>query len=73
MESIDGPVNVMAGPGSPTVSELARLGVARISLGSAVAQAAYAVARQATAELLTSGTYDSLVAGVDYADLNALF
>ncbi|MCS5492405.1 isocitrate lyase/PEP mutase family protein [Curtobacterium flaccumfaciens] len=73
VESIDGPVNVMAGPGSPTVSELARLGVARISLGSAVAQAAYAVARQATAELLTSGTYDSLVAGVDYADLNALF
>lgn len=73
VESIDGPVNVMAGPGSPTVAELARLGVARISLGSAVAQAAYAVARQATAELLTTGTYDSLAAGVDYADLNALF
>ncbi|MCS6549363.1 isocitrate lyase/phosphoenolpyruvate mutase family protein [Curtobacterium flaccumfaciens pv. flaccumfaciens] len=73
VESIDGPVNVMAGPGSPTVAELARLGVARISLGSAVAQAAYAVARQASAELLTTGTYDSLAAGVDYADLNALF
>ncbi|WP_027466205.1 isocitrate lyase/PEP mutase family protein [Curtobacterium sp. UNCCL17] len=73
VESIDGPVNVMAGPGSPTVSELAGIGVARISLGSAVAQAAYAVARQAAAELLTTGTYDSLVSGVDYADLNALF
>ncbi|MBO9044081.1 isocitrate lyase/PEP mutase family protein [Curtobacterium flaccumfaciens] len=73
VESIDGPVNVMAGPGSPTVSELARLGAARISLGSAVAQAAYAVVRQATAELRTTGTYDSLAAGVDYADLNALF
>ncbi|UWD78413.1 isocitrate lyase/PEP mutase family protein [Curtobacterium flaccumfaciens] len=73
VESIDGPVNVMAGPGSPTVSELAGIGVARISLGSAVAQAAYAVARQAAAELLTTGTYDSLAAGVDYADLNALF
>ncbi|WIE78131.1 isocitrate lyase/phosphoenolpyruvate mutase family protein [Curtobacterium sp. MCSS17_016] len=73
VESIDGPVNVMAGPGSPTVAELARLGVARISLGSAVAQAAYAVVRQATAELRTTGTYDSLAAGVDYADLNALF
>lgn len=73
VESIDGPVNVMAGPGSPTVSELARIGVARISLGSAVAQAAYAVARQATAELLATGTYDSLAAGVDYAELNALF
>jgi len=73
VESIDGPVNVMAGPGSPTVAELARLGVARISLGSAVAQAAYAVVRQATAELRTTGTYDSLAAGVDDADLNALF
>ncbi|MFL0359380.1 isocitrate lyase/phosphoenolpyruvate mutase family protein [Curtobacterium flaccumfaciens] len=73
VESIDAPVNVMAGPGSPTVSELARIGVARISLGSAVAQAAYAVARQATAELLATGTYDSLAAGVDYAELNALF
>lgn len=73
VESIDGPVNVMAGPGSPTVAELARIGVARISLGSAVAQAAYAVVRQATAELRTTGTYDSLAAGVEYADLNALF
>ncbi|PZE56859.1 isocitrate lyase/phosphoenolpyruvate mutase family protein [Curtobacterium sp. MCLR17_044] len=73
VESIDGPVNVMAGPGSPTVAALARLGVARISLGSAVAQAAYAVVRQATAELRTTGTYDSLAGGVDYADLNALF
>jgi 2-methylisocitrate lyase-like PEP mutase family enzyme len=73
VESIDGPVNVMAGPGSPTVAKLARIGVARISLGSAVAQAAYAVVRQATAELRTTGTYDSLAAGVEYADLNALF
>lgn len=73
VESIDGPLNVMAGPGSPTVAELARLGVARISLGPAVAQAAYAVVRQATAELRTTGTYDSLAGGVDYADLNALF
>jgi len=73
VESIDGPVNVMAGPGSPTVAELARLGVARISLGSAVAQAAYAVVRQATAELRSTGTYDSLAGGVDYADLNTLF
>ena len=72
VESIDAPVNVMAGPGSPTVSELARTGVARISLGSAVAQAAYAVARQAAAELRTTGTYDSLAAGVEDADLNAL-
>ena len=69
---IDGPVNVMAGPGSPTVAELAELGVARVSLGSAVAQAAYAVARRAAHELMTAGTYGALVDGVDYGELNAL-
>ncbi|MEH3089629.1 MAG: isocitrate lyase/phosphoenolpyruvate mutase family protein [Microbacterium arborescens] len=72
VEAIAGPVNVMAGPGSPAVAELAALGVARISLGSAVAQAAYAVARRAAHELMTAGTYSALAGGVDYGELNEL-
>ena len=35
------PVAVMVWPGAPTVAELAAAGVVRISLGSAIAQAAY--------------------------------
>jgi len=62
---IDVPLNVMAGPGSPTVPELAALGVARISVGSAIAQSAYAVVRRGAAELLSSGTYTSLVDTLD--------
>ena len=64
------PVAVMVWPGAPAVTELASAGVARISLGSAIAQAAYAVAARATAELLGPGTYDSCAGGVGYDELN---
>lgn len=46
-EATGGPLNVMAGPGSPNIAQLAGLGVARVSLGSGVAQAAYETARRA--------------------------
>ncbi|MEU1709732.1 isocitrate lyase/phosphoenolpyruvate mutase family protein [Streptomyces sp. NPDC005706] len=39
---IDGPLNVMVGPGAPTEAEPAALGVARISAGAGLAQAAHA-------------------------------
>jgi 2-methylisocitrate lyase-like PEP mutase family enzyme len=69
---IEGPLNIMVGPGAPSVAELAALGVARISAGSGMAQAAHAVVRRAARELLDAGTYDSLTDGLDYAELNAL-
>lgn len=67
-----GPLNVLAGPGAPTVAALAGLGVARISLGSSIAEAAYAVARRAARELLATGTYESLTGALDYGRLNTL-
>nr|WP_296064743.1 isocitrate lyase/phosphoenolpyruvate mutase family protein [uncultured Actinoplanes sp.] len=69
---IPAPLNVLAGPGAPSVPELARLGVARVSLGSGVAQAAYAVVRKATREALTAGTYDSTADALTFGELNAL-
>ncbi|HJZ00399.1 MAG TPA: hypothetical protein VJ305_06735, partial [Streptosporangiaceae bacterium] len=39
--------------------------------GSAIAQAAYAVAVRAATELLTSGTYDSVAGGIAYDTMNA--
>jgi 2-methylisocitrate lyase-like PEP mutase family enzyme len=65
------PVAVMVWAGAPSVAELTAVGVVRISLGSAIAQAAYAVAARAAAEMLTSGTYQSVADGLDYATLNA--
>lgn len=69
---LDAPLNILAGHGAPSVAELAGQGVARISLGSSVAQAAYAVARRATAELFASGTYTEVAAALDYSELNTL-
>jgi 2-methylisocitrate lyase-like PEP mutase family enzyme len=66
------PLNVMAGPGAPAVAELAVLGVRRVSVGTGIAQAAYALARRGAHELLTRGTYDSLADGLDYGRLNSL-
>ncbi|MGD1220908.1 isocitrate lyase/phosphoenolpyruvate mutase family protein [Streptomyces krungchingensis] len=72
VDGVDGPLNILVGPGAPTVSELAALGVARVSAGSSIAQAAHAVVLRAARELLGAGTYDSLTGGFDYAELNAL-
>ncbi|WP_371787527.1 isocitrate lyase/PEP mutase family protein [Streptomyces albidoflavus] len=66
------PLNVMAGPGAPSVAELGRLGVARVSLGSGVAQAAYGVAGRAARELLAGGTYDALADAVPYPEMQGL-
>lgn len=70
---ISGPLNVMAGPGAPTVAELAALGVARVSVGPAIAVAAYDVASRAARQLLGDGTYSALETGLSTGDVNGLF
>jgi 2-methylisocitrate lyase-like PEP mutase family enzyme len=55
--AIAGPVNILAGPGAPSVPELQRLGVARVSFGSALMRAALGLTRRIANELRTSGTY----------------
>ena len=51
------PVNVLAYPGAPAVSELAAVGVRRVSVGGAFAFAAIDAVAQAARELLDDGTY----------------
>jgi 2-methylisocitrate lyase-like PEP mutase family enzyme len=53
VEGIDAPLNILVGPGAPSVSELRRLGVARASLGSSLALAAYALVRRGRASCST--------------------
>jgi 2-methylisocitrate lyase-like PEP mutase family enzyme len=55
--SVDRPVNVLARPGSPTVAELAQLGVSRISVGGSFAFAAIDALVRAGRELREGGTY----------------
>ncbi|MGW9027677.1 isocitrate lyase/PEP mutase family protein [Streptomyces sp. NPDC055722] len=71
-EGIDGPLNVLVGPGAPAVGELAALGVARVSAGSALAQAVHGLVHRAARELLDAGTYGELAGGSGYEELNAL-
>jgi 2-methylisocitrate lyase-like PEP mutase family enzyme len=66
------PINIMAGPGAPTVAELARVGVKRVSVGTAIAQAAYRLVQRGAVELLQHGTYEALVDQFAYGELNAL-
>jgi 2-methylisocitrate lyase-like PEP mutase family enzyme len=55
--SVDRPVNVLALPGVPPVSELAELGVSRVSVGGHFAFAAIAGLVEAATELRDHGTY----------------
>ena len=55
--SVDRPVNVLARPGAPPVSELAAAGVSRVSVGGGFAFAAIGAVVEAGLELLDEGTY----------------
>jgi len=60
VESLERPVNVLARPGAPPVSELAELGVSRVSVGGAFAFAALGSLVEAAQELRDRGTYQFL-------------
>jgi 2-methylisocitrate lyase-like PEP mutase family enzyme len=68
------PLNVLARPALSSVTELQRLGVRRLSVGCALAQAALARVRKATRELLDLGTYEALYEdSIPVAELNGWF
>jgi 2-methylisocitrate lyase-like PEP mutase family enzyme len=54
--AVDRPVSVLVTPDAPTVDRLAELGVSRISVGGAIAAAAYGFAVAAVTELRDHGT-----------------
>ena len=71
---ISGPLNVLAGPGAPATSELARLGVRRVSVGSGPARAVMGLVRRMGRELLEEGTYAAIGDGaIPYQEANHLF
>jgi 2-methylisocitrate lyase-like PEP mutase family enzyme len=53
---VSAPVNVLLAPGGPTVGDLGRIGVRRLSTGGSLAFAAYGSLAAAARELLESGT-----------------
>jgi 2-methylisocitrate lyase-like PEP mutase family enzyme len=57
LDAVSLPINVLAMPDAPSVAELARLGVARISVGSAFYSAAMGGLVEAARQLRDEGTY----------------
>ncbi|HEY6291175.1 MAG TPA: isocitrate lyase/phosphoenolpyruvate mutase family protein [Terriglobia bacterium] len=72
-KAVDGPLNVLAGPATPPIAELERLGVRRVSFGSWPARAALGLFSRFAHELLAKGTFTTLDGwAVPYAELNRL-
>ena len=67
------PVNVLMGSDFATVADLAALGVRRISVGGALARAAWTGFLEAAREIAEHGTFGRLGRAVTFADLNAKF
>lgn len=66
------PINILAGPGSPSVPELSKLGVARVSLGSATMRATVGWLRRIAQELKATGTYSNLEDAPSHAEMNRM-
>ena len=58
VDAVDVPVNVLCRPGSPTVSELASVGCARISVGGGFYFAALGALASAAREWKEEGTHE---------------
>ena len=67
------PVNVLVGSGFTTVDELAALGVRRISVGGALARAAWGGFLEAAREIAERGSFTGLGRAVAFAEINGAF
>jgi methylisocitrate lyase len=67
------PVNILVGSDFASVEQLAAIGVRRISVGGALARAAWTGFLRAAMEIAERGTFSGLVGAVSYDDLNRAF
>ncbi|QND51479.1 isocitrate lyase/phosphoenolpyruvate mutase family protein [Phyllobacterium sp. 628] len=70
--SVSKPVSVLA-PSGLSVSELASVGVRRVSLGPRLTTAAFTAIHDAAREVLDKGTFNFTRTGVPFGDLQKLF
>jgi len=61
-KAINGPINVIGVPGTPSVAELESLGVARVSTASGPARIAMTAIQKLAAELARKGSFDIFAA-----------
>src|SRR5713101_5455154 len=71
VKAIAAPLNILASANCPPLAELEKMGVARVSAGSAVMRATLGLVRRIAKDWMERGTYDSLFdSAVPFADLN---
>jgi 2-methylisocitrate lyase-like PEP mutase family enzyme len=73
VQAVEAPVNVLALPSAPTISELEAAGVRRVSTGSLLARSAYGALMSGARELLAGGTSQYARSGVSPDELKAAF
>jgi len=71
-KEVKAPISILAGPQSPSVSELQDLGVARVSYGSAFLKAAIGGTRRLAQEILGKGTVTALKEAMQTPEIAAL-
>lgn len=69
---IDAPINILAGAGAASVSELAAAGVGRISVGSSLNLTMLQILSETTEKLLSTGSFAAL-SGIPYPEANNYF
>lgn len=70
--AIDGPLNILAGPGTPPVPELGEMGVKRVTVGGNIAKAALTLVRRAADELAGPGTYGFAEGAFSQAEIHRI-
>jgi 2-methylisocitrate lyase-like PEP mutase family enzyme len=73
VKTLQFPVNLMVRKGLPSITDLQKLGVARVSFGPGASYATMGLLKRISKEVIEKGTYDNLVDGaITYDELNSL-
>jgi 2-methylisocitrate lyase-like PEP mutase family enzyme len=73
-QQIRGPVNILAVEGTPSIAQLQKLGVARVSFGSGPMRATLGLLERIACELRDKGTFEAMISGATtYAKTQAMF
>jgi len=72
-EAIEAPLNILAGPNSPTTAEPQAMGVARVSISGSLARACLALIQATADELRSTGSYGFARDSFSNAALNRRF
>jgi 2-methylisocitrate lyase-like PEP mutase family enzyme len=73
IRALNGPLNILITTGAPTLRELEKMGVARVSAGSGVMRATLGLTRRIAKEMMEAGTYTAMLDGaVPFAEMSEL-